>query len=291
MDIVKINDFQNVGASQKATTQFEPEGPAALHGIIFQLHDAGASSANVDFGPDVDLLTIKHSGKSLFPGMTGARLVDLAEYEGWLTADIDYFFLPFGDPSARTIKGQHLGNFDFTQWPGRMTIELTLGACAGAVTPEINAWAVLTPPKAQLGLYKPEEIPVHRAFIETVIQPAAAITKKAFDIGLGSDSGAVVRRLNFFHAFLTELQIKRSGFDIYEDIPAAMANWWQQDVWARVAQAGLMVYDPIVDGNQSEAKATVEANGKPASYQVRLTTSAADTITEYADVYTTLRRL
>lgn len=283
MDLVKINPFQNVGANQLATTQFEPEGPASLFGILLKLGGTTFDETHIDS------LTLKHSGKTLLPGVTGARWRDVLEYEG-LTFDAAYIPLLFGDPTARTAKGQHLGNFDFTRWPGRMTIEVDIG---GATAPTLDAWAILSPPKSLMGLgYTDGEAMLHRALVETVLQPAAAVQKKAFDIGMGSEAGALLKRLMFFHANITELQVKRSGFDIYEDIPVALSASWQDDIFTRVPQAGLEVYDPIVDGNYSEVKTTVDpTTGRPYNYQVRLTTSAADTITAYADLLTLLPRL
>lgn len=290
MDLVKVNPFLNVGAGAKATTQFEPEGPASLFGLIFQMYTGGGGGAGANFVDDLDALTIKHSGKVLVPSVTGARLTDMIEYEG-ATADNDYFFLGFGDPFARTARGQHLGNFDFTHFPGRMTIEADIGS--SATTPSLECWAVLAPPKSLMGHgYTLAEQQAHRALIETILQPAAAVNDKAFDIGLGSEHGALLRRLFNFHSNITRLSVKRQGFDIYEDIPNDLAAWFQQDVFTRVPQSGMLVWDPIVDGNQSESKSTVNPQtGAPYNYQYRVTTSGSDTITVLADVLTNLRRL
>lgn len=287
MDLVKVRPFDNVAASSKATTFWEPEGPSSLFGFIFR------PTGTFNFATDVDTVTLKHSGKTLVPGISGTKLIDIANYEGldFGSADNEEFALLFGDPTARTARGQHIGNFDHVTWPGKMTIELDLGAGAAA---GLDVWAIVSPPKAAMGLgYTAPEVALHRAFVETVIQPAAAITQKAFDIGLGSEAGALLKRLIFFHSKITQVQVKRSGFDIYEDIPNSLAAFFQEHVNGRNAAdvASMLVYDPIVDGNYSEVKATVDQAGRPYNYQVRLTTSAADTITAYADVLTTLRRL
>jgi hypothetical protein len=234
-------------------------------------------------------LTIKHSGKVLVPNVTGARLASILAYEG-LTDDDNYYGFFFGDPTARTARGQHLGNFDFTHWPGRMTIEADIASSATA--PVLDAWAMLSPPKAAMGFgYTPAEQQLHRAYIETILQPSAAVVDKAFDVGLGSEAGALLKRLYNFHSNITQLTVKRSGFDIYEAIPNSLAAWLQQDVFTRVPQSGLVVWDPLVDGNYSEAKATVDQQGRPYNYQYRVTTSGSDTITVLADVLTNLRRL
>ena len=43
-----------------------------------------------------------------------------------------------------------------------------------------------------------------------------------------------------------------------------------------------------MDGNQGESESTVTPDGKSWNIQVALTTSAADTITTFADIFTTL---
>lgn len=59
-----------------------------------------------------------------------------------------------------------------------------------------------------------------------------------------------------------------------------------QKEFGRVPQSGLYVLDRVVDGNQGEADDTVRPDGSPWNLQVLLTTSAADTITAFADTHT-----
>ena len=49
--------------------------------------------------------------------------------------------------------------------------------------------------------------------------------------------------------------------------------------------------DRIVDGNQGEAELTTQPDGRPWNLQIALTTSGADTITAFSDVYTTKNQL
>ena len=278
-DIIKVDPFDNVVATGKATTKYRPEGPSSLFGFLLKL--GGTTFAKTHMSS----IKIKAASKELVPGITGSRLVDLVEYEGMID-DSAYVPILFGDPTARTARGQHIGNFDHTVYPGDITIEVDI---SGATAPTLEALALVAPPKGAMGLgYTQGEIELHRAMIETVLTPSAAVTRKAFNIGLGSEAGALLKKLAFFHANITQVSVKKSGIDIYEDIANADASYIQDDLFARVPQSGLVVWDAIVDGNYSEAKTTIKADGTPFSYNVRLSTSASDTITAYADVLTKL---
>lgn len=281
MDIVKVDPFTNVVASNKATTQFIPDRPLSLDGIVLVLGGTFAIDTHVS------RVTLKSGGKEIYR-LTGARLDDLNNYDG-IATEADHLLIPFSDFTARTARGQHLGAFDMTVYGKPLTIEVDIGA---AITPTLDAWALISPPKLALNMgFNADEAQIHRALIETIIQPAAAVTRKAFGISLGSGAGALIRRLNFFHSALTSLNIKRNGLDIYEDVANTLQEYVEQDVFARTTVSGLRVWDPTVDGNQSEARRTVNADGSAANYQVQVSTSGSDTITVLADVYTKLALL
>lgn len=280
MDLIKVNPFTNVVATGKATSTWIPPFPCSLHGFVFQL------AGTFVLGTHITGVTVKAGNKRLVPGISGTRLQDLYEYEG-LINDAAYFSVLFGDPTARTMNGKHLGNFDHTIYPGNMTIEVDI---SGATAPVLDCWAMVMPPKLAMGVgYSQAEAELHRALVETTIQTSAAVTEKAFDIGLGSEAGALLKKLVFFHeGDLTQLSIKKAGFDIYEQIPNALAAYLQDDMYTRLPQANVVVYDAIIDGDYSEVKTTIKPDGTPYNYQVRLSVAGAETIVTYADVLTKL---
>lgn len=282
MDVIKVDPFSNVAASSKATATWRPPAPLSLFGFVLELGGTTLTEANID------AITLKAGGKTLVPAISGATHRDIIEYEG-IVYDSAYIPVLFGDPTARTMRGKHIGNFDHTIYQNNMTIEVDIGA--GAVAPTLAAHAIVMPPKLLMGLnYTPQEAALHRAFVETVLQASAAVNAKAFDIGLGSEAGALLKRLMFFQGSgnMTELSIKKQGLDIFEEIPSALNSYLQDDLFTRVPQANLYVYDSVIDGDYSEVKTTIRDNGQPFNYQVRVTTSGADTITTYADVLTRL---
>jgi len=278
MEVIKVDPFTNVLASSLATTQFIPDRNLALYAIVLVLGGTFTVDAHVS------LVKVKSGGKELFR-LTGARLDDLNGYDGVAT-DAAHLLIPFADPTARTARGEHLGSLDMTIYRDPLTIEVTIGA---ATAPTLDAFALITPPKRALGFgFSDDEAQVHRALIESIIQPSAAVTRKAFGISLGSEAGALIKKIAFFHANLTSLAVKRNGLDIFDDVDIALNDYIQQDIYARVSNAALYAWDPVVNGNQSEARTTVNADGTPANYQVLVTTSAADTITVLSDVYSKL---
>jgi len=92
------------------------------------------------------------------------------------------------------------------------------------------------------------------------------------------------------HANLSSVKVRRDGVDIYEDIPVAVANQRQID-FGRVPQAGYQVIDFMPDSLQSNALNTAFIQVSPTqavpvqNLDVRMTTSAADTLTIYTESY------
>jgi hypothetical protein len=281
MDVIKVDPFTNVGVSSKATATFRPPAPLSLFGLVLVCGGTTLDESNVSS------LKVKAGGKELIPGLTGARHRDAYEYDG-VVYDDAHIPLLFGDPTARTMRGKHLGNFDFSIYPQNMTIEVDIDGDAEA--PTLEAYALVMPPKQLMGVgFSAAEAAIHRALVETVLQASAAVTEKAYDIGLGSEAGALLKKLYFFHeGDMTTLTVKKQGLDIFEQVPEALNEYLQDDLFTRLPQANLYVWDTIVDGDYSEVKTTVRQDGSPANYQIRVSTSAAETITVYADVLTRL---
>lgn len=282
MDVVKMDPFQNVGLSSKATCTWRPPAPCSLFGFVLVLGGTFDES-------DITGLRVRAGGKDLLPVTSGAVQRDLYEYEG-LVYDADHLPILFGDPTARTMRGKHIGNFDHTVYPGAITVEVDIDGTPTA--PTIDGYALIMPPKLAMGVgFTPAEAALHRAFVQTVLQASAAVTDKAYDVGLGSEAGALLKRIYFDHANMTFLSVKKQGLDIWERIGTALNDYLQDDMFARVPQSGIYVYDAIVDGDYSEVKSTIRDDGTPWNYQLRVSTSNSDTITAHADVLTRLNLL
>ena len=126
----------------------------------------------------------------------------------------------------------------------------------------------------------------YRTFPRTVIQPAAAVTRKSYGLSLGSSAGPRIRRIAFFHTAITSVEYKKGGLTKHDNISDALNSAFQTQ-FARAPQSGLYMLDRVVDGNQGEAELTVRDDGRPWTQEVNITTSGADTITAFADVIST----
>jgi len=277
-DVVKVDPFDNVVAAGLATTKYRPIGPSALFGFILVLGGTTFTAANI-----TSIRVKAPGGKDIIPAISGARLVDLIEYEG-IIDDAAHIPILFGDPTAQTLRGKHLGNFDHTIYPGDMTIEVRT---VGAVAPTLEARALITPPKLLMNLgYTPAEAAQHRALVETVLTISAAVNNQSQQIGVGSAAGSLIKKIAFFHGGnVTQLDIKKEGLNIYEEVGDALNSYLQDDLFgARLPQANLFVYDRLLDTSYGEAGTTIKGSGAPFNWQFRVSTSAADTVTVYSDL-------
>lgn len=275
MDLIELEQLQGVAASSTATLATDRLLDMSLHALI--LERGGTAFTNAHLAN----IMARVDGKEVVKALTGAQLVDINEYEG-LTDVTNYTVIPFGDLAARTIRGQHLGDIDFSIYRKPLELEIGIGA---ATAPTLKVWALVGAPKLQMGIgYDAKEAATLRALIRTVITPSAAVDRKTFSLSIGSGAGAKLRRGYFFHTNLTKVELYKQGQRKWNNIATALNSAVAQQ-FARVPQSGLYVLDRIVDGNQGEAEATLRDDGTPWSLELNLTTSAADSITSYADIY------
>lgn len=281
MDLIELEQLQGVAASSTATLATDRLIGRSLHALIFQRGGTAFTNAHLSS------LMMRVDGKEVVKAISGAQLVDINEYEG-LVDVTNYTVLPFGDLAARTIRGQHLGDIDFSVYPKPLELEVGIGA---ATAPTLKVWALCGAPKLQMGIgYTAAEAAQIRALVRTVLTPSAAVDRKTFALSLGSGGGAKLRRAYLFHTNLTAVELYKQGERKWNNVPTALNSAIAQQ-FARVPQSGLYVLDRIVDGNQGEAEATLRDDGTPWSMELNLTTSASDTITAFADIYHTLPAL
>ncbi len=276
MDTHRLNAFPSVAANAISSLATDELIGKPLHALVFEL---GGTSFNKSH---INSVRVRVDGKDVVNGISGAQLTDLNEYEGLIDVT-NYLVLPFGDPTAKTMKGQHLGDIDFSIYQVPIEIEVEIGA---ATAPTLQVYA-LTLPSSKLSLgvgYSEREAASFRALVRTIITPTAAVDRQTFSVGIGSGAGARIRRIAFFHTNLTSVEFKKSGFIKHDDVSNALNDAIAQQ-FARAPQSGLYVLDRIVDQNQGASEATVDANGQPWNLQLALSTSAGDTITTFSDLF------
>lgn len=279
MDLVELNPFPSVPGTGVATLVTNELAGRSVHGLIFE--QAGTTYDR----SHIETIKVRAGQKDLLEGIAATQLQKLNDYNG-LAAETERFAHFFGDPTARTIRGQHLGDLDLDIY-GNDPLQIEVKN-AGATAPELKVYALVSVPKRAMGIgFDDAEAATVRALLRTVVQPASAINRKAVEIGLGSQAGAKVRALHFFHANLTSVEFRKASDVKFDNISIGL-NSFVQENFARAAQAGLYTMDRIVDGNQGQAETTLQNNGRPWPFQVMLTTSGSDTITTFADVHTAI---
>lgn len=275
MDIIELNQFPSVAANARSTLVTDELMNKSVHCLILERGGTAFTDAHLSN------IRVRLDGKDVINGISGSQLVDLNEYDGLPTVT-NYTFLFFGDPQARTFRGEHIGDLDCSIYQRPLEIELDIGA---ATDPTLKCYAVTGVPKLNMGAgFDAVEAAHFRHLRRTVIQPSAAVTRNTYGVSLGARAGGRMRKVAFFHANLTSVEFKKASFTKWDNISTALNSAFQQQ-FARVPQSGLYVLDRVVDGNQGEAETTADPDGKPWFMEMALTTSAADTITAFADMH------
>lgn len=202
-------------------------------------------------------------------------------YKGNLSGQTDFFVLDFTERAAKEEVGMKLGTYAATQEAGvqAFTLEFDLGNYAQVAASTITGWADVEAPSANRV--------IQRVQVQQKVIGAAA--QEQIFVPFGAN-GYQLKRLIIKHANLTSVRVRRDGVDIYDDLPVAFDNKRLQD-FGRVPQAGYKVIDFMPDALQANAFNTamiLDASGKPvpvSNLDIRATTSAADTLTVYAEAY------
>ncbi len=287
MSKILLEPFQNVQATGVAQLTTQRIWPNTLEYISLVLGGTTFTKAMITS------LQVRLGQKPIWNlgfGNTnaGTDIQTINSYEGRGTT-ATLLTLPFADPFARTPKQQYLGAIDFGAVGVRdLTLLVTI---TGATAPTLTAWAEVAPPKT---LDAASNL-LFRAILETPLAPAAAGTFVPFLINYGQAGGALLRRLVFASALVTALEIKRDGLDIFEQIPLAVFNAMETEIFPHVVQANYAIYDAIEDFIESKALTSVRADSKGnislVPQQILISHSGAGAYNVYADVLANLNGL
>lgn len=279
MRAVRMPQVQNVGPNQRASIRL-PLG-FTYEKLYFQLGTNILTSL-------ITNVVLRINNKEFQRWNTLADLISgLNAYKGNFWGSTAYFVLDFTERMAREELGMKLGTVAATQEAGvqEFTLEFDLGTYTVAAGSTITVWADVEAPSANSILQR----------VQVQQKAIAAATEEQIFVPFGR-IGYQVKRLIIKHVNLASVRIRRDGVDIYEGLPVALANQRLQD-FARVPQAGYHVVDLMPDALQSNAFNTafvLDAGGKAVPVEnldVRVTTSAADTLTVYTESYSSNRQL
>lgn len=275
MEFQRLQQFPNVAASAESVLVTDEFVGKSIHAIGIKMGGTTFTRAHITS------LNIKVDGKDLLPAISGANLQKQNDYNG-LDDDAEYLWYFFGDPTAQTIKGQHIGDLDLSVYRKPLEIRVNIGA---ATAPTLEAIALCGVPKMQLGVGFDELDAVQiGCMTRSVIQPSAAVSRKSYSVSLGSAAGSLIRRINYHHTNIVSIEHKKQGLIKTDDLTVGELASIAKN-YGRVPQSGLVVLDKVVDGNQGEAESTINSDsGRPWTQEINLTTSGGDTITAYAEL-------
>lgn len=275
---IRLPQIQNVAPNQRASLRL-PLG-VTYQKIYLQLGTNITTSL-------MSNIVLRINNKEFQRWATAADLfTGLNAYKGNLTAT-NYLCIDFTERLARDEIGLSLGTVAATNEAGvqELTLEFDLGTYTVVAASIITGWADVDVPSSNRIIQRVQ-------YAQKVI--AAAAQEQIF-VPFGAN-GYLLKRLIFRHVNLSSVRIRRDGTDIYEDLPVAVANQRNQD-FGRVPQAGYFVLDLMPDTLQSNAFSTgqlIDGKGESSLVQnldIRLTTSASDTITYYAEAYSSNAQL
>lgn len=269
---LKLPPFENVVASQTAVLPRLPRGNL-YNAIQFEL-GGGNTQANMS------AIRLLVNGKIAW-NITGTHLDTLNNYDKYKDTATG-LMMWFSDPTAEGGEtAQQVGALD-SSMVEEMSLEVDLGA---GVAPTLKAFYHASPPSPKGDKFAA----AFKSVLKTVHAPGAA-GQFNLPVALGSRAGGFLRRISLFHANMTSLMVKRDGVNVLDDLTIAELAYFNEQI-KRTAQAGMMVYDPISEGNMESLVPTLRSDRSPANFEVLATVSAADIVTAYSEIITTVDRI
>jgi len=273
MRAIRLPQFQNVGPNQRVSIRL-PLG-VCYEKIYLQLGTNILTSL-------ITNIVLRINNKEAQRWNTAADMITgLNAYKGNNTGSTSFMTLDFTEGAAKEEVGMKLGTIAATQEAGvqEFTLEFDLGTYTVVAGSIITGWADVEQPSANGVIQR----------VQVAQKVIAAAAQEQIFVPFGKN-GYQVKRIIIKHTNLASVRVRRDGVDIYEDLPVALANARLTD-FKRVPQAGYHVLDFMPDSLQSNAFNTAiirGADGKPIPVEnldIRVSTSAADTLTIYTEAY------
>ena len=273
MAILKMPPFRNVVAGGTAVLpQLDLGG--TFKKLIFKLGGTTFTKALME------QIRLSFQGVEFYT-VAGAHQ-DLINKSRRLVDNADFLTIHFANPVARTVVGEMIGAID-TSNATKFGISIDIGA--GAVAPTLECWADIVAPKS------PND--THFNTITSLLRAShapASAAKHNMPAPMGSNGGALLRAVHYLHTNITKLDVRKGSNYLLQEGELALVQYIQ-DEKNRAAQAGLLSFDPVYDDNQSNAIPTLREQGRLANFNFDVTTSDADNIIAYTELYTTVDRI
>lgn len=258
----KLYPFQNVVATGMATVNLSNLLGFTINRIVLQLGGTALTKAMLTG------IRIKANAKTIFDD-TGSRTDSRMQYRG-ITANAAFLTIDFSEIRSKTIAGQLLGALDTTLGIESLTMEVDI---TGATAPTLAGFAELSEP--QVGLDTRGLI----AKVLNITQNFGAAGTFPYQLDFGKKTSTIAKRIHFFGATVTSVEVKKAGISIFENLADAVNDFIQGE-YQRTPQANVYHVDFVPDGNQSNALPL--SPDKPMEYLV--TVSGAGNVTAVAEL-------
>lgn len=282
----RLEPFQNVVATGRAVLNSKLVLGNVVQGIVLVLGGTAFTKAMIT------ALRVKLNGKVIFGDVSGTML-DLIQRYLVLQNDSTHLLIDFSEPIARSIQGELTGCINtVASGVTDFTVEVDI---SGATAPTLYGLVLLRAPSSMTpdkGFDQASQLLI-RALIPTTVTETAA-GEFQHDLNYGSQGQSLIKRVFISSTILTQFRVKRDSLDIFEGGgPGVLAadNTFIEQNYGRQAQSNFYVYDPLMDGNQSDAIPTRRPDGTESNFQWLFSASGAGVHTVQTDVYTSLSLL
>lgn len=271
VELIYLPAFNNVLAAGLANLDLSPLFGYSIENLYLGLGGTTFTKAMMS------TIQLKANGKVIVD-TTGSATDSRMQFRG-LQANANFLTIDFAEQIGRTKNAFQSGLFDTTLGIKNLKIEVLI---AGATAPTLSAWASVNPPQtdAASAAFRPLIARVHR--VQQTIGAAGKfpIFVPHMDPNAG---GSIFKRIHFFSANMTALQVLRNGVYIH-DSQLAQNSFRQQYEGKRVPQASLYTFDPIVNNMQEGNVFDTRAAAGCQTALVYGTFSAGETITVEVEV-------
>lgn len=262
---IPLDAFQNVANSGVAINDMNKFLGSVLEKITFTLGGTFTKAM-------ITLIELKANSKTIFQ-TDGSKLDSSKLYLGG-ASDATVLTLDFMDRKAVTVNARQAGAIDLSKDSNitQLRLEVTI---AGAISPTLAAFADVSPPSDA-----PEEAGIRWLMLRRhrTTQTIGAAGQFALNVPHidPSGGGSNYRRVHLFCSNLTNLKAMREGVTEF-DLTKAQLEAAQKDNF-RTPQLGLVVFDPVQDGQLQGRTWDTRPSSGVRSAQLYGTFSAGETI-------------
>lgn len=271
VQVIQLPPFTNVVASGVAICDLRQLFGYAIERITLNLGGTTFTKAMMT------LIQLKANGKVIYDS-TGSRTDTRMAFRG-ITANANFLTIDFLELRARTPLGLAGGALDTTLGIKDLRLEVTI---AGATAPTLTGFAEVTTPQVdpQFANLRPLIARVHNLTQTIGAAGTFALQVPHFDPNSG---GSIYKRIAVFSANMTAGRVERNGIREWEMASAAQNNFNQVE-YQRVTQAGMWMFDFMVDNLQENRLLDTRPASRTTTAQLFGTFSAGETVVVEAEV-------